>query len=184
MLLGIWSISCFFSCNSSVKTWQKKHFLWYINKQVNLHILKLLIMVLFDDSVSKISHFKLMCFVWGHFWDCSQWLKNGVGFLTSTKYILAETLFLAILEHGALFTRQCGLFSILQTLVWFPVVCFSQLLPRERPQFQGQSSFLSSWVHEYIIQLYFGTCFAHQPLIKNSVVSWVWQCHKHHCLNN
>lgn len=48
---------------------------------------------------------------------------------------------LAIMEHGALIVQKCGLASKVQSLVWFPVVCFSQLLPWERPQFQGQSRF-------------------------------------------
>lgn len=47
---------------------------------------------------------------------------------------------LAIMEHASLSLQPCGFVSDLQTLVWFPVCFFlSQLLPTERPQFQGHS---------------------------------------------
>lgn len=48
---------------------------------------------------------------------------------------------LAIMEQAAPSLQPCGFVSNLQTLVWFPVFFFffSQLLPRDRPQFQGHS---------------------------------------------
>lgn len=63
--------------------------------------------------VSKFSliSFKSLCSVVSDLWP-----KYNVGCYIS-KSALAETLFLAIMEHGALFMQQCGLVSHLQALI-------------------------------------------------------------------
>lgn len=105
-------------------------------KQTNVHIWCLL------NLATWIFQVIVLC-CWVQFKDCKSvtcGLKNDVGSFTTTKYTLAET-FLPSWNTVLFSCSSVGLFLTCKPSFWFPVVGFSQLLPRESPTFQGQSSF-------------------------------------------
>lgn len=66
------------------------------------------------------------------------WPKNGAGSLTTTKYRLKPH-FLPSWNTVLFSCSSVGLFLTCKPSFWFPVVCFSQLLPRKKDlHFKGR----------------------------------------------